>query len=557
MELEFKNSDTALSVERYIKFILRANNINIPHEIVAYYLYCEKAGMMVSSFGGDMPHIDIWRFFGDILEKNSADTFARIVLFSESDGWRSNYGTSESLINLSDALLDIKEGETVADMGCGKGNFILSTAHKYPAARYFGFDISKEDVLIAKIKVAVAKQYGYISRNTEISIREQDIFALQRELATSNGKKYNKVFSHYPFNMRKTEVPWDDKIKDLITIVSTANWAFHYLVYNMLEKGGKGIVIMPTGATFNHTEKRIRQYFLEEGYMEAVISLPGGMLNEAMVPVCALLLSNNPEENKKGICIYSVTSYQKGRRQNSLNKSDIDKIVNEYHNNFVRMETIRERNYEIHPSVYYDKTTLEIETVPFGSLTVGERGITRAGALLAKELDDLKSEEDTNCYYLNSADIRDGEISDNLPRLKTIPERNRRFILEDNSFIITKNAPYKMAYVKTTNGRNILVNGNIYIIKLDTKKVNPYFVKAFFESKKGMELLNSISTGSIISNISLDTLSNMPFPKVPVEKQNEIAAAYLACSDKIKAKNKELNELKTELDTVCDSVFAQ
>lgn len=557
MNSELKNlsfkSYLANNLAKEIRAVLRANNINLPHEVIAYYLYCKEVNITPHLLDEKVLKEVNWYLFNDI--HASAETFAEVIMLTENEG-RSSESTPESLIKLSSALLEIQAGDTIADMGCGKGNFILNTANKYMGEAYFGFDISKEDILLAKIKTEIAKKHNYIAADAEVYFEKKDIFELQRELATPNGKRYNKIFAHYPFNLKRTEVPWGEEIKDFISLVPSANWAFNYLIRTMLKEGGKGIAVMPSGSTVNGRERKIRQHFLEQGYIEAIISLPGGMLNETSIPISILILSDKPQ-NTQGVYMYEVSSYQKGRRQNTLTEQDIRKITEEYRGHFVKMEDIKKHNYELGPGVYKNDIQFDTDTRPFGELT---KSVIRAGALSAKELDDLRIEENTEetekkYYYLNSADIRDGMITDNLPRLKDIPGKNRKFIIEDNSLIITKNAPYKIAYKDEQDKRSILANGNVYIVILDNEKVNPYFVKAFLESKKGMELLESVSTGAFVYNISLDALREMPFPVLPLEKQNEIAAAYLSYTQKIKEKNQELKELKGKLSSVCDDIL--
>ena len=542
------------NLAREIKAVARANNINLPHEVIAYYLYCKETNTVPHLLDGKTLKDINWYVFNNIHAK--AENFAEVIMMSENDG-PCNEGTPESLVKLSNALLGISAGDTVADMGCGKGNFIFNTANEYTGAEYFGFDISEEDIYVAKIKTEIAKKHNYIPADTRVNFERKDIFELQRELATPNGKRYNKIFAHYPFNIKRTEVPWGDKIKDLISLVPSANWAFNYLIRTMLKEGGKGIAVMPSGSAVNVRERKIRQYFLEQGYIEAIISLPADMLSATFIPVSILVLSDNPK-NTEGVYMYEVSFYQKGRRQNSLTAQDIRKITEEYRRaeHFVKMEDIKKHNYDLGAGVYKNEIKFDVNTKPFGEFT---KSIIRAGALSAKELDNLRTEENAKetektYYYLNSADIRDGIISDNLPRLKDIPGKNKKFIIEDNALIITKNAPYKIAYKSEQDKRSILANGNVYIVTLDNKKVNPYFVKAFLESKKGMALLESVSTGAFVFNISLDALREMPFPEIPIEKQNEIAAAYLSYIQEIKKKNQELKELKEKLSTVCDRV---
>ena len=82
-------------------------------------------------------------------------------------------------------------------------------------------------------------------------------------------------------------------------------------------------------------------------------------------------------------------------------------------------------------------------------------------------------------------------------------------------------------------GQRILANGNLYTIKLDTAKVDPYYVAAFLSSPKGKESLARASKGTVIPNLPLSELRAIKIPLESAEKQAQIAAAYRAKLDEI------------------------
>ncbi len=54
------------------------------------------------------------------------------------------------------ARLDVPEGGTVLEVGCGTGRNLIAVAKRYPSARLYGFDISEAMLASARAKIAKA-----------------------------------------------------------------------------------------------------------------------------------------------------------------------------------------------------------------------------------------------------------------------------------------------------------------------------------------------------------------------------------------------------------------
>jgi S-adenosylmethionine-diacylgycerolhomoserine-N-methlytransferase len=52
--------------------------------------------------------------------------------------------------------LDIPDGGTVLELGCGTGRNLIAAAKRYPDARFFGVDISEQMLVTARVNVAKA-----------------------------------------------------------------------------------------------------------------------------------------------------------------------------------------------------------------------------------------------------------------------------------------------------------------------------------------------------------------------------------------------------------------
>ena len=106
---------------------------------------------------------------------------------------------------------------------------------------------------------------------------------------------------------------------------------------------------------------------------------------------------------------------------------------------------------------------------------------------------------------------------------------------------------------KKIKGKTILANGNLYIIEIDENKADPYFVKAFLESEKGIALLKSITVGATIPNIGVEALKKIPIPQIPIDDQRKLAAQYLAKVDEIALYKRKLQKAYEELSHIYDN----
>ena len=95
----------------------------------------------------------------------------------------------------------------------------------------------------------------------------------------------------------------------------------------------------------------------------------------------------------------------------------------------------------------------------------------------------------------------------------------------------------------------------MYVIELDTNRINPYYVKVFLESQQGKALLNSRSNQATIINISRKELENLDIPVPPLDVQNKIAEAYLARADEYKVCQAKLEDVTNRMNSVFDDNY--
>ncbi len=435
--------------------------------------------------------------------------------------------TPHSIIKLIIQLMHIQKEDKVADLGCGIGCFITEAASQTPEAEFFGIEINTTSKQIASLKG------NLVSDNVEID--QGDMFDL------CNCKKFDKVFSNYPFGIQLRNMRGGrDYLEELkmtfpdIVKATSSDWIYNSLLLSTLKETGKAYAIMTNGSTWNGTDKSIREYFVRKGFIETIISLPANMFSGMSMATTLIVLSYG---NSSVRMIDASKIFIVGRRQNIFSDENIALIVNllstdTENSALVSFDDIAKNDYVINPSRYLAEEIEIKDGVEFGSVI---KRITRGAPLRAEELDKMVSLEPTMYQYLMLANIKDGIIDENLPYIKDIDQKLEKYCIKNNSLVLSKNgAPFKVAVAEVEEGKKILGNGNLYIIELDEEKINPFYLKAFFDSEIGETVLKRIAVGATMPNITVEALKKINVPMPTMEKQIQVVERTRAKMDEVK-----------------------
>ena len=121
-------------------------------------------------------------------------------------------------------------------------------------------------------------------------------------------------------------------------------------------------IILPHGVLFRGgKEGLIRKKLLNDGNIDAVIGLPSNLFYSTGIPVCILVLKKCKKyDDVLFINASSSENFEKGKRQNTLRKEDVTKIVETYqyrkdverYSRRVSMCEIKENDYNLNISRY-------------------------------------------------------------------------------------------------------------------------------------------------------------------------------------------------------------
>ena len=419
---------------------------------------------------------------------------------------------------------------------------LLKPEHENVADFCSGTGVSKE---ISEIRMSL--------------LAEQQIIEQGSVFTMDATKKFDKVFSDSPWNVRSWKTSSDEQIvNEMEKMVpelkkaTTADWHFIVNVVGHLNEKGKAVVTSSNGLTWNGgVSKAIRERIIKLGWLEAVISLPANLYQTTSIPTSILVFSKQKNEKIRLIDASGMATV--GRRQNELNDSAINEMLelmskDSDNSKLVSVDEIAAQDYAINPSRYLQNEVQVENGVPFEELIVN---ITRGAQIKASELDELVSDEPTDFQYLMLANIQDGIISDDLPYLKELDKKQEKYCIKNNSLVISKNgAPVKVAVATVEEGHQILANGNLYVIELDTNKADPYYVKAYLESENGSIALSRVTVGATLPNIPVDGLKKILIPNPDMDVQKQVANKYLEQLSEIKLLRKKMQAATEKLKNI-------
>lgn len=452
------------------------------------------------------------------------------------------------ILKLAIKLLDIKDSDQVLELCSGLGNFLVEMKANGSKANYTGIELNFFLLYIATFRASLIKNnYSYTIFNA---------------LEYNTERRFDKIFSHYPIlenrSIReyKKEFQKTFKIPEFILRRASSDWLFNLIIMKQLKNDGKAVVIMRSGSVWNEQDKDIRQYFVENGYIETVITLPEKMFPGISVPFVLVVLSKNNESIK---FIDAKDFYVKdGSKCNRLSDENINQIIHVIKNedkNIVE-KTIKElsnNDFILYPNTYLDPLPVFENGVEFETII---KNITRGSQLKADDLDEYRSVVPTNNQYLLLANINDGMIliNNSDQYLKNVPEKLEKYCIKNNSIVFSKigTPTFKSAVAQIEKDTKMVATGNMFVIELDETKANPYYIQAFLSSDLGVRILKNICAGANVLSINLKQLNKLIIPLPSLEEQNRIAIKYLASCDELVFLNRKMEKVKLKMQHLFD-----
>ncbi len=455
-----------------------------------------------------------------------------------------------SYTNLICRLFDFEEADTFVDINSDSENLISSIQHDYEIKEVLSLCSNTEILLL----------------NTLYSMVYDDRIKTQFQKGFNKlnciGKK-SKIYcslAAYPLKVNELDLPDDNYFKKGFTSIP-ASYAYAVTAINILTEKGKCICSVPDGVLFNNeANNNCLKYFIDNGYLEAIISMPAKMYTPTTnIKTSLLVLSKN---NKKITFVNASNMYSVTRSSRcELSEENINMIYsslyeeNEY-SKTIEYDIIKENKYSCYINDYFFEPSIKLpQFTAYRKLSeVLIKSPFRGFQIKAEQLDMIETDINTKICYLTLKNINNNKIDDELINLTEIPDNLSKGILKKNDVILSMNIgdTLKVAIVYD-NDRKIIPASNLYVLRCDESIIDPVFLKILLESKVAFSIFNAFKVGSTVTSISADLLNKIQIPVPPLSEQQIVVKKYLIMQEEINSLSNKMKEIQKQQNRLLET----
>lgn len=286
--------------------------------------------------------------------------------------------TPRSIVRLMTRILNPKEKMSIYDPACGTGGMLLEAIDylkkqglEYRNLKLYGNEKNLTTSAIARINM-------FLHDITDFEIVRTDTLRQPSFFEEDKLKKFDLVIANPPFSLKNWgREEWEnDERNNLGALPPKKNGDFAWVLHMLksLKGNGKLAVVLPHGVLFRSAaEKEIRKKLLENDYFEAIIGLGPNLFYGTTISTSIIILNKNKIPSKQDYVQFIDASglYKPGIAQNILLEEHVDRLYQLYQSNrnekglssIVKMDRIRNENYNLNITRYIEKEEKEEETV--------------------------------------------------------------------------------------------------------------------------------------------------------------------------------------------------
>lgn len=264
----------------------------------------------------------------------------------------------------------VMEGKTsinkVYDPTCGSGSLLLQMKKQFDEhiidEGFFGQEINMTNFNLARMNMFL---HNVNYNNFSIKRGNTLLNPLHKD-----EKPFDAIVSNPPYSIKWVGDGNPTLISDerfapagKLAPKAYADYAFimHSLAY-LSSKGRAAIVCFPGIFYRKGAEKTIRQYLIDNNFIDCIIQLPENLFFGTSIATCILVMAKNKTENKV-LFIDASKEFKKETNNNILEEKNINTIVEEFKNRedkeyfsrYVDRDEILENDYNLSVSTYIEK----------------------------------------------------------------------------------------------------------------------------------------------------------------------------------------------------------
>jgi type I restriction enzyme M protein len=295
-----------------------------------------------------------------------------IKFFADSAGKKGGeFYTPGEVVRLLVQIVKPRAGMEIYDPTVGSGGFLIQS-HQYVEEQgedpndlaLYGQDSNGTVWSICVMNMI-------LHNITRFTIENADTLEDPQILDGGQIRKFDRVLANPPFsqNYSRATLKFASRFREWCPETGKkADLMFVQHMVASLKPDGHMATIMPHGVLFRGgKEKLIRELFIKDDVIEAIISLPPGLFYGTGIPACVLVMNKSKPDamRDKVLFINADREYAEGKNQNKLRPEDIEKIdfvftqkreLPKYSRLVGKAEIVEKHDYNLNIRRYVDNT---------------------------------------------------------------------------------------------------------------------------------------------------------------------------------------------------------
>jgi type I restriction enzyme M protein len=295
-----------------------------------------------------------------------------IKYFADSAGKKGGeFYTPGEVVRLLVQIVKPQAGQEIYDPTVGSGGFLIQS-HQYVEEQgqdANDFFLYGQDSNGTVWSICIMNMI--LNNITRCTIENADTLEDPKFLDHGQIRKFDRVLANPPFSQNYSRASVKFPVRFREWCPETGKKADLMFVQHMLaslKTDGNMATIMPHGVLFRGgKEKLIRELFINDDVIEAIISLPPGLFYGTGIPACVLVMNKNKPDALRGkvLFINADREYAEGKNQNKLRPEDIEKIdfvftqkreLPKYSRLVDKTEIVEKHDYNLNIRRYVDNT---------------------------------------------------------------------------------------------------------------------------------------------------------------------------------------------------------
>ncbi|WP_409029325.1 type I restriction-modification system subunit M [Gracilimonas sediminicola] len=329
------------------------------------------------------------------------DTYEFLIQNFASDAGKKGgeFYTPSEVSELMARLLQPQPGERLYDPTCGSGSLLIKLAQQVPDKDYsvYGQESNGSTWALCKMNM-------FLHNIDNARIEWGDTIKNPKLTDDDKLMKFDVVAANPPFSLKKwgvKEAEHDtyNRFWRGIPPKTKGDYAFITHMVESLNEHGRMVVVVPHGVLFRGSrEAKIREQFIKENLLDAVIGLPEQLFFGTGIPAALLVFKKNRDSDDV-LFIDASSEYRDGKKQNKLREQDLEKISQTYrdyktidkYSYVATMEDLEENEYNLNIPRYVD-TFEEEEEVDISAVQQEIEQLEQELAEVRSEMDDYLKE---------------------------------------------------------------------------------------------------------------------------------------------------------------------